>query len=158
MLCIKQGRLWDSRVMFPVGFRTYDRHVSLMRTCDGRIFRLLSHFSLISAKCAYRMLFPHKLAFSISILILFVFLLPTSIRFCYLDHLVANRMVPSMCPDPCGTRSGSLFQAILYHISPYFRRMFGVHAVCIFFKCHMKMTCLIWTGGIRGQCHSLAPQ
>ena len=31
-----------------------------------------------------------------------VFLLPISIRFRYLDHLVANRMAPSMCLDPCG--------------------------------------------------------
>ena len=35
-------------------------------------------------------------------------LLPTSITFCYLDHLVvAKRMVPSMCLDPSGTRWGS---------------------------------------------------
>ena len=26
-------------------------------------------------------------------------------------------MAPSMCPDPCGTRWGSWFQAFLYHIS-----------------------------------------
>jgi len=61
--------------------------------------------------------FPHKLAFSTAILILFVFLLPISVRFRYLDHLLANRMAPSMCPDRCGTRWGSWFQAILYHIS-----------------------------------------
>ena len=34
-------------------------------------------------------------------------LLPNSNRFRYLDHLAANRMTPSMCPDPCGTRWGS---------------------------------------------------
>ena len=39
------------------------------------------------------------------ILILFAFLLPLSIRICYLNHLVANRMGPSMCPNPCGTKS-----------------------------------------------------
>jgi len=51
-------------------------------------------------------IFPHKWAFSTAILILFVFLLPISIRprFRYLDHLVANRMAPSVGPDPCGTR------------------------------------------------------
>ena len=31
-----------------------------------------------------------------AILILVVFLLPISIRFRYLDHLIANRMAPSM--------------------------------------------------------------
>ena len=41
-------------------------------------------------------IFPHKMAFSTAILIFFVFLLPLSIRFRYLDHLVANRMAPSM--------------------------------------------------------------
>jgi len=61
----------------------------------------------------------HKLAFSTAILILFVFLLPISIMFRYLDHLIANRLAPSMCPDPCGTRWGSWFQGILYHISAY---------------------------------------
>jgi len=34
-----------------------------------------------------------------------------------LDHLVVNKMAPSMCPDHCGTRWGSWFQTILYHIS-----------------------------------------
>ena len=33
-------------------------------------------------------------------------------------YLVANRMASSMCLDhPCGTRWGSWFQAILYHVS-----------------------------------------
>jgi len=49
--------------------------------------------------------------------IISVFLLPISIRFRYLDRLIANRMAPSMCPDPCGTRWGGWFQAVLYHIS-----------------------------------------
>ena len=94
-----------------------------------------------------------------------MFLLPISIRFCYLDHLVANRMAPSMCPDPCGTRWGSWFQAILYHISAYFRRIFGVYAVRIFFfkvshktdalvrekrhrtlLCYRLQLCIRWTG------------
>ena len=71
----------------------------------------------ISVKCTYRTFFPDKLAFSTAILILFVFLLPISTRFRYLDHLIANSVAPSMCPDPCRTRRGSWFQAILYHIS-----------------------------------------
>ena len=45
-----------------------------------------------------------------------VFLLPISTKFRYLD-LAANRMALSMCPDLCGTRRGSWFQAIFYHIS-----------------------------------------
>jgi len=96
-------------------------------------------FSRISAKCAYRIFFPHKLASSTAILILSVFLLPIS--FLYLDHLVANRMAPSMCPDsgpvclcgtPYGTRWSSWFPAVMYHISAYFCRIFGVCAIRIF--------------------------
>jgi len=68
-----------------------------------RIFRIFQR----SAHIAYFP--PHKLAFSTAILVLFVFILPISIRFRYLDHLVANRMAPSTCPDPCGTRWGSWF-------------------------------------------------
>ena len=64
------------------------------------------------------------MAFSTANLILFVFLLPISIRFHYIDHLVANRMAPSMCPDPSGTRCGSWFQAILCHMCAYFLLVF----------------------------------
>jgi len=79
-----------------------NRRVSFMRTCDCRILRLLLHLSHISAKCAYRIFFPHKLAFSTAILVLFVSILPVSIRFRYLNHLVANGMAPSMCPEYSG--------------------------------------------------------
>jgi len=51
-------------------------------------------------------------------------------------------MAPSMCLDPCGTRCGSWFQAVLCHISAYFRRIFGVYAVRIFFRCRIKLICL----------------
>ena len=61
--------------------------------------------------------FLQELAFSMAVLTLFVFLLLISISFRYRDHLVANRMAPSMCPDPCEMRWGSWFQAVLYHIS-----------------------------------------
>jgi len=54
--------------------RTLVRHVSFMRICDCDIFWILPHFSHISAKCIYRIFFPHKLAFSMAILIFFVFL------------------------------------------------------------------------------------
>jgi len=113
-----------------------------MRIYDCRIFRLLPHFLHISAKCAYRF-FPHKQVFLTANFNIAVFLLPISIRFRYLDHLVASRMAPSVCPDPWGTRWGSWFQAILYHVSAYFRHTFGVYGVRIFFKWHIKLTCLI---------------
>ena len=90
-----------------------------------------------SAHIAY--FFPHKLAFLTAILTFFVFLLPISIRFHYLDHPVAIRMAPSMCLDPCGMRWGCWFQAIMYHISAAYL-MFMSSAY--FFKCRIKLTCL----------------
>ena len=92
---------------------------------------LIAAFFAYSSKVCISHIFPHKLAFSTAVLILFMFLLHISIRFHYLSHLVANRMAPYMCPDPCGTRWGSWFQAILYCI---LRHIFGVCAVCIFKK------------------------
>ena len=56
---------------------------------------------------------------------------PVSTRFRYLDHLTANRMAPSMYPDPCGTGWGSWFQAILYHTSACFRSIFGGPRICL---------------------------
>jgi len=92
------------------------------------------HIFAYFSKVRISHIFPHKLAFSTAILILLAFLLPISISFRYLDHLVANRMALSMCPVPCGTRWGSWLQAILSHISAHFRRIFGVYAVRIFLK------------------------
>jgi len=43
------------------------RHVSFCGICDSRMFRLLPRRSHISAKCAYRIFYPHKLAFSTAI-------------------------------------------------------------------------------------------
>jgi len=83
---------------------------------------LLLHILLIAtylSKVRISHIFLHKLAFLTAVLISFVFLLPISIRFRYLDHLVVNRMAPSMCPDPCGTRWGSWFQAVLYYVSTF---------------------------------------
>ena len=51
----------------------FPRHVSFIQICDCHIFRILPHFYHISAKCAYRIFFPHKLAFSTTILIFSVF-------------------------------------------------------------------------------------
>ena len=114
-----------------------------MRICDCHIFRILTHFFTYLAKCAYRRFFLHKVAFLTAILIFFVFLLPISIRFHYLDHLVAIRMASSMCPDPCGTIWGCWFQAILYHILAAYL----VFIVRIFLKkkCRVELTCLINT-------------
>ena len=116
------------------GQRAVKRVCVCVCVCDCRVFCILPYFSHISAKCAYRIFFPHELAFSTAVLIFLVFLLPISIRFRHLDHLIANRMAPSMCLDPCGTRWGSWFQEILYHIFAYFCRVFGVYAFRIFFS------------------------
>ena len=50
-----------------------------MRICDCHIFCILPHFSLISAKCACRIFFLHKLAILTAILLLSGFLLSISI-------------------------------------------------------------------------------
>jgi len=78
--------------------------VSFVRICDCRIFRWLPHFSHI-VHIAY---FPHKLAFSTAISILFVFLLgrPISVRFCYQSLLVGCRselqpLVALLCSTVC---------------------------------------------------------
>jgi len=65
-----------------------------------RVFRIFQQGAHIAH------FFPQKLAFLMAILILFVSLTPISIRFRYLDHLVANRMAPSMCPRAPVERSG----------------------------------------------------
>ena len=86
----------------------------------------------IFQQCAYRISFPHKLASSTAILILFVILLPISNRFRYLDHLVANSMAPSMCPDPRTPveRDGVLgFKQFWYNIFAYYCHMFGTCAI-----------------------------
>ena len=109
-----------SRTHTAISFIT--RHVIFMRL--PHIAKFLGYFGK-SARIAY--FFPRKLAFSTAVLTFFVFLLPISIRFCYLKHLVANRMAPFMCLDPCGTRWGSWFQAVLYHISIHFWCLCGLH-------------------------------
>jgi len=111
------------------------RHVSFMRICDCRIFRLLPHFSQILAKCAYRIFSRLNWHFDGNFNIICV--LPISTRFCYLDHLVANRMTPSMCPElrtPMerdGVVGFKQFRTIFPHIQYILRRIFGVYAVRI---------------------------
>jgi len=133
-------------------FGAINSRVSFMRMCECRRPAFFSKVRILH-------IFPHKLAFTTAILILFVFLLPISIRFRYLDHLVANRMAPSVCPDPCGTRWVGWFHAIMHHISAYFGRIFGVYAVRIFFKCRVKLTCLKrnWTSTTGRSTNTSAP-
>jgi len=122
---------WVAGVKFPFPVHFHRRPYNTLALLCERVICDCAYFAYFS-KVRISHIFPHKLAFSAAILILFVFLLPISIRFCYLNHLVANRMAPSMCPDPCGTWWGIWFQAVLYHISAYFRRIFAVYAVRIF--------------------------
>jgi len=87
---------------------------------------LIAAFSHMSTKCAYRIFFLHKLAFLTALLVLFVFLLelPISIRFRYLDHLLANRMAPARTPVERDGVVGSSNSV------PYFR-IFPPHIWCL---------------------------
>ena len=99
----------------------------------------LPHISLIAAFVAYfskvRMshIFPHKSAFSTAIFISLTFLLPISIRFRYLDHLVANRMAPAVPASGPMWKGMGVVWLVSSSFVPYFRRTFGVYAVPIFF-------------------------
>jgi len=74
----------------------------------------------------------------IAILKLFVFLLPISIMFRYLNHLVANKMAPSMCPVEQDGVVG--FKQFCTIFPPQIWHLCGLH---IFLKCHIKLTRLI---------------
>jgi len=84
--------------------------------------------------------FPHKLTFSTAFLILF--LLPISVRFRYLDHLVASRMAPSMCPDLCN----EIGELVLSNSVTYFRifllQNLGFMLSAYLIKCCIRLTCL----------------
>ena len=58
--------------------------------CECAIAAFFAYFS----KVRILHISAHKLAFLTTIFVLFVFLLPISIRFHYLNHLVANIMPP----------------------------------------------------------------
>ena len=95
----------------------------------------LPHISHVAAFFAYLSkvrvshIFPHKLAFSTAVLILFVFLFPISIRFRYLDHDCQQNGTIHVSGPMCNELvSSSLFP----HISAYFHRIFGVYAIRIF--------------------------
>jgi len=81
-------------------------------------YTIATYFTYCCIFCIFQQS-AHKLAFSMAILILFVFLLPVSIRFCYLDHPVANNGTIHVS-EPLWNKRGSWFQVILYHISAYF--------------------------------------
>jgi len=114
------------------------KHVSFMRICDCSIFRILPHFRIFQQSVHITCFFSHELSFSTAMLIFFVFLLPISITFCYLNHLFANRMAPSTCPDPCGMRWVG-FKQFCTIFPPHIWCSCGSH---IFLKCRMKPTCL----------------
>jgi len=106
----------------------------------------LPHISLIAAVFAYfsnriSHIFSHKLAlFDGNFNIICVFIT----HFYQVSLLTIWLPTPSMCLDPSGTRWGSWFHALLYHISAYFRRIFSVYAVFILFfkESCIKLTCL----------------
>ena len=115
-----------------------------MQICDCRIF---AYFS----KVCMSHIFPHKLAFSMAILILLEFLLPISIRFFYLDHLVA------MCPSihVSGPQWNEMTQLVSSNSVPYFRCILGVYAVRIETDMNnMPITSLHWSFITFSQCSS----
>jgi len=70
-----------------------------MRICNCCIFQQSAHIAYFSAQIG---IFGGNFNITrVSITYFYYISLP--------DHLVANRMAPSMCPDPCGTRWGSWF-------------------------------------------------
>ena len=84
-------------------------------------------------------IFSAEIGILTAILILFMFLLIISIRFRYLNHLVANRMAPSMCPEHCETRwpwrSG--FNQFCTTFPPH---IWCSHSPHNFLKCRIKLT------------------
>ena len=77
-----------------------------------------------------------------AVLIFFAFLLHISnfsIGFRYLDHLVANRMAPSMCSTPVERDVVVGFKQFCTIFLPHIWCLCDPH---IIFKCCMKLTCL----------------
>ena len=102
--------------------------------CAYAIAVYICIFSHISAKCAYCIFSCIKWHFRQQFLyyLCFYYLFLLSFIISSLDHLFVNRMAPCMRLDLCGTRCCSWFPAVLYHISAYFHRIFGVYAIRIF--------------------------
>ena len=93
-----------------------------------------------------------KSTFSTAILTFFVFPSPISIRFRYLDHLVANRMAPSMCLHYRGTRWVG-FKQFCTIFPPRIWCLYGPHT---FLKCRIKLARPISGGPVILQTLSLA--
>ena len=87
------------------------------------VHRMLSRPQFLSG-------FPHKLAFLTDILILFMFLLPTSIRFHYLDQKMSPIHGTVHVSRPQWKEMGQLVSSSSV---PHFCRTFGVYAVHLLF-------------------------
>ena len=143
-----------------------------MRTCDiSLIAALFAYFSKVHMS---RIFFRTNWHFRRQCQLLFVLLLPISIRFRYLDHLFANRMAPSVCDWTPVERDGVVGFKQFCTIFPHFRRTLGVYVVRVFFsqtglmhgrptlvgflKCQVKLACLvdILTPVLTAVCCSLA--
>ena len=110
--------------------------------------------SLVAAFFAYFAYFfsRRKSTFSTAILTFLVFPSPISIRFRYLDHLVANRMAPSVCLHSRGTRWVG-FKQFCTIFPPRIWCLYGPHT---FFKCRIKLARPISGGPVILQTLSLA--
>jgi len=114
-------------------------HVSFIRICDCRIFRLLPHFFAYFSKVRMSHIFSALIGiFDGNFDIIFVFLLPISTRFRYLD-LVANRMTPSMSSIRTpAERDGVVGFKQFYTIFPLRISYLCSPQFCI--KCHIERT------------------
>jgi len=84
---LKGSLFWDTRYLHIATFFAYFSHVHISHIFSAQNGIFDSNFNIICVSVTY-------------------------------FYLVANRMASSMCLDhPCGTRWGSWFQAILYHVS-----------------------------------------
>ena len=107
--------MWGGWLWMSICDSWLSMHASFVRICACRIFSFLPHFSHNSAKCAHHIFSLHNLVFLTAILILFVFILPIPIRFCYLDRLWSE-----------------MGQLVSSNSVPYFCHVFHVYAICIF--------------------------
>ena len=96
------------------------------------ILHIAIFFAYFSKACIFAYFFPYKMAFLTTILIFFCFLLPLSIRFRYLDHLVANRR----CLDPCGTRYVVGFKQFCTIVLLHIWCLRGPHVKNAAWNCH----------------------
>ena len=98
------------------------------------LISLIAVFFTYFIKVYLSHIFPHKLVFLMAVLNYLCF------YFLFLLHFITSAIWFTGCQQNdtihvFGPLWRSWFQAILYHISAYFRHIFGVYAVRIFFKC-----------------------